>query len=103
VLQWTAVSVLGEDEWYEAALFLPDGRLTHIFHTRATIWRVPFDLMMDADGEMPEFRWRVMVVREAQGEDGELIYEEAGQASEVRTFVWGKPTPTPTPTPSPTP
>jgi LysM repeat protein len=103
VLQWTAVSVLGEDEWYEAALFLPDGRLTHLFHTRATIWRVPFDLMMDADGEMPEFRWRVMVVREAQGEDGELIYEEAGQASEVRTFVWGKPTPTPTPTPSPTP
>ena len=103
VLQWTSVSVLGEDEWYEAKLFFPSGVVAGRFYTRATIWRVPFDLMMEADGGMPEFRWQVMVVREVQGKDGELTYEEAGLASEVRTFVWIKPTPTPTPTPSPTP
>jgi LysM repeat protein len=103
VLQWASVSLLDEDEWYEAMLFFPGDVVTHTFHTRTTIWRVPFDLMMDADGEMPEFQWQVMVVREAQGKGGELIYEEAGYVSEVRTFVWVKPTPTPTPIPTPTP
>jgi LysM repeat protein len=103
VLQWTTVSVLDEDEWYEVVLFFPSGVVAGRFHTRATIWRVPFDLMMEADGEIPEFRWQVMVVREVQGKDGELAYEEAGHASEVRRFVWIKPTPTPTPTPSPIP
>ena len=103
VLQWTSISVLGEDEWYEATLFFSSGVVAHKFHTRATVWRVPFDLLMEADGEMSEFRWQVMVVREVQGKDGGVTYEEAGYTSEVRTFVWVKPTPTPTPIPSPTP
>ena len=42
------------------------------------------------------------VVREAEGRDGELVYEEAGDLSQVRTFVWLEPTPTPTATATPT-
>jgi LysM repeat protein len=103
VLQWAAVSVLEEAEWYEVTLLFPDGAREHTFYTRATIWRVPFDILLEAEGQAPEFQWQVMVVREVEGRGGQLAYRKAGNVSAVRTFVWIKPTPTPTPTSTPTP
>jgi len=104
LLQWTSVSILHDDEWYELALFQPPGGVVSAtIYTRATAWRVPLDLPLVSDTDMREFRWRVQVVREARDRRGELIYEEAGDPSEVRTFTWLMPTPTPTYTPSPTP
>lgn len=97
VLQWAAVSVLGEAEWYEVTLLFPDGAGARTFYTRATIWRVPFDLLLEAEGETPEFQWQVVVVREVEGKGGKVAYQKAGDISAVRTFVWVKPTPTPTP------
>jgi LysM repeat protein len=105
VLQWASVSVLKEDEWYEVTITFPDRVTAHTFYTRATIWRVPFDLLAeaDADADVIEFRWQVRVVREVQGDDGKVAYERAGRVSEMRTFMWIKPTPTPTLSPTPTP
>jgi LysM repeat protein len=103
MLQWASVSVLGESEWYEVTLLQADGVVSHTFRTRATAWRVPFDFLMEADTDAPEFRWQVQVVREARDRRGELIYREAGLPSETRTFVWIRPTPTPTVSPTPSP
>lgn len=102
-LQWASVAVLGENEWYEVTLFFPDGTTAHTFHTRTTVWRVPFGLLMEAGGDVPEFRWQVMVVRETRDKDGRLAYEKAGRVSETRVFEWTKPTPTPTLSPTPEP
>jgi LysM repeat protein len=99
-LQWMSIAVLQEGEWYEATLFFPDGTTVHKFQTRTTVWRVPFDLLMKADGEVPEFQWQVMVAREVRDEGGELTYEKASLVSETRVFEWVKPTPTPTPSPT---
>lgn len=104
LLQWASVSVLHDDEWYELTLFQPPGGVVSVTtHTRATAWRVPLDLPRVSDTGTRQFRWQVQVVREAQNRSGELIYEEAGDSSEVRAFTWLIPTPTPTHTPSPTP
>ena len=103
VLQWASVDVLREDEWYEVTLFFPDGTTAHTFYTRTTVWRVPFDLLMEAGGDVPVYRWQVMVVREMHGEGSGIAYEKAGRVSETRTFEWTKPTPTPTPTSTPAP
>jgi LysM repeat protein len=102
-LQWASVDLLQENEWYEVTLFFPDGITAHTFHTRTTAWRVPFDLLMEATGDVAEFRWQVMVVREMRSETGGLAYEKAGRVSEMRTFRWTRPTPTPTPSPTPEP
>jgi hypothetical protein len=102
MLQWASVSMLADNEWYEVALFHREDDL-HKFRTRATVWRVPFDVLLKADEDDAEFRWQVRVVREARDADGELIYERASEAGEVRTFTWIRPTPTPTPTATPTP
>jgi LysM repeat protein len=108
LLQWASVSVLRDDEWYALTLLQPPGdAISSTIYTRATAWRVPFDLLLAADGDAREFHWQVQVVWETQDEDGMLIYEAGGAPSQVRTFIWLEPTPTPTATPtlapSPTP
>lgn len=104
LLQWASVSVLRDDEWYAVTLLQPPGGvISATTYTRATAWRVPLDLLPAADADVREFRWQVQVVRETRGRGGELVYEEAGAPSEVRTFIWLVPTPTPRPMPTPTP
>ena len=104
LLQWTSVSVLSDDEWYMLTLLQPPGGVVSATtYTRATAWRVPLDLLPPEDAAVREFRWQVQAVRETRDRGGELIYEEAGGPSEVRTFTWLVPTPTPRPTPTPAP
>jgi LysM repeat protein len=111
LLQWASVSILRDDEWYELTLSqtppayspAPSGVVSATYYARATAWRVPIDLLMASDADAPEFHWQVQVVREARDRDGELVYEEAGAPSEVRTFTWLMPTPSPTYTPTPSP
>jgi LysM repeat protein len=103
-LQWASVSVLRDNEWYEVALSHPSGGVVSVtVHTHSTAWRVPLEMLPDADVRAREFRWRVQIVREAQDKDGTLVYEGAGAASQERTFTWLEPTPTPTLPPTPTP
>ena len=102
MLQWAAVGVLRDDEWYALRFFQPHGVVSATIYTRATAWRVPFDLLLAARAEEREFRWWVRVVREARDRHGVLTYREAGAPSEVRTLTWAGPTATPTILPSPT-
>ena len=96
LLQWASVSVLRDDEWYELALSQPSGGVvSDTVYTRATAWRVPFDLLLTANASVREFYWQVQVVREAGESEGEPVYEEAGASSNVRIFTWLEPTPTP--------
>lgn len=100
LLQWASVGVLSDDEWYELSLIqTPDRLVSHKIHTRATAWRPPFDLLLQAGGGRRRFRWWVQVVREVRGQG----YEQAGASSEVRTFTWLGPTPTPGPSATTTP
>jgi LysM repeat protein len=102
VLQWASIGVLREDESYEVILS-HSGETLYKFHTRATAWRVPFDLLMEVETDKAEFRWQVQVVHERRAGDGSLIYVKASRASEVRSLTWIKPTPTPSPTSTLTP
>ena len=100
LLQWASVSVLADDEWYEVSLWQPAGGVvSSTIRTRATAWRVPMDLLEEAEADAPEFRWRVQVVREA----AEETYEEAGLPSAARDFVWQRSLPADLPDASSTP
>ncbi len=91
LLQWASISVLEGDEWYELYVWQPaDDVVSSTVRTRATAWRVPFDLLQKADGDAPEFHWRVQVVRES----ADQVYEEAGAPSAAYSFVWQGPAPT---------
>ncbi len=95
VLQWASVSVLRDDEWYQLTISQPDGGvISDTIRTRATAWRVPEELLEKANAQVSEIAWQVQIVREAL-EGDEIVYEEAGAASERRTFSWPKGTLTP--------
>lgn len=90
VLQWASVSVLRDDEWYQLTISQPDaGIISDTIRTRATAWRIPDELLEKATGQVNEISWQVQIVRETL-EDGEVVYKEAGEASEIRTFSWPK-------------
>lgn len=100
LLQWSSVSVLEDNEWYELYLWQPAGGvLSDTIRTRATAWRVPVDWLQEANNEAPRFHWRIRVVRET----AEQVYEVASVPSASYSFVWRKPTPTEPPQMTPTP
>jgi len=99
VLEWVSVSILGSREWYEVRLFQPAGGvISQTVHTRATSWRLPVDLLLQAEDEQNEFLWQVQIVREQRASAGESAYIEAGKPSQTRSFIWLAPTPTAEPT-----
>jgi LysM repeat protein len=100
LVQWASVSVLRDNEWYQVSLSQPSGGVVSgTVRTRATAWRVPLDLLQGAEADAGEFQWRVQVVRET----ADTTYQPAGAPSEIRSFVWQKPTPSPNSTATPTP
>lgn len=100
LLQWASVGVLEDNEWYELSLWQPAGGVvSNTVHLRATAWRVPFELLENADADAPTFLWRVQVVREAAGQ----VYEDAGDPSATHAFVWEGPEPAQLPSATSTP
>ncbi len=100
LLQWASVSVLQQNEWYELSLLCSAGDpVSETVRTRATAWRVPLDLLQGVSGGVHRLSWRVRVVRATGGD----TYEEAGDPSQMRSFIWRESTPTPAPTPAATP
>jgi LysM repeat protein len=100
LLQWAAVSLLAENEWYELRLWQPGGGVVSTtVRTRATAWRVPAELLAKAETDAPRMRWRVRVVRELSGP----VFEAAGDVSPTRSFVWQRPEATEGAPSSPTP
>lgn len=101
MLQWASVGVLADDEWYEALLWQPQGGVVSATHrTRSTAWRVPSDLLDMASTDLRAFRWRVRVVQEVRDQMG-TSYQEAGTATDIRTFYWQAPAPVSSPTARP--
>lgn len=97
VLEWASVGILRKNEWYEVQLLEPGGGvISQTAYTRATSWRVPGTLLLEAKTEKSKFSWHVRVVR---GSDTK--YEQAGAPSRKRSFVWLAPTPSPEPTSAP--
>lgn len=60
-LQWVSVGILGEDEWYEARVWVHGETDAHRAWTKASNWRVPDSLYPGAEGGV--FYWDVAVVR----------------------------------------
>lgn len=94
LLQWASVSLLRSGEWYELSISQPArGVVSDTVRTRATAWRVPLELLEKAT-DVPEFRWQVRVVREAEPD----VYEQVSTPSVVRSFSWRALSPTASPT-----
>lgn len=90
LLQWASVGILRSQEWYELSISQPArGVVCETIRTRSTAWRVPLDLLQKAAVDVPQFYWQVRVVREI----GDGIFEQAGDPSPIRSFVWREPAP----------
>jgi LysM repeat protein len=101
LIQWASIGILDADEWYAATLSFSAGRAVSTTHyTRATSWRVPYELLTLGAAGDGAFVWRVQVVKEATSGEGSTAYAEAGVASQTRRFTWVGPTATPSPTPA---
>jgi len=98
VLEWVSVSTLRQDEWYEVQLFQTSGgTISQTVLTRATSWRLPSSLLLQAEDPQTDFSWRVRIVRERAGASEGSPYEKAGALSSTRVFTWLSPTPSPAP------
>jgi LysM repeat protein len=96
-LQWTAVSLLREDEMYAVRLrrLDQDSRPESIY-TRMTLLRLNQEYAPSPGDPLREYSWEVTVVREITVASGETRYTAASHPSGRRTFRWLAPTPEPT-------
>ncbi|HDQ73692.1 MAG TPA: LysM peptidoglycan-binding domain-containing protein, partial [Chloroflexi bacterium] len=104
LLQWTAVDILQNDEYYEVKLSQPSGgRITATHYLRSTAWRVPVGMMPTLDDRVNQFHWQVRVVQaQDRGDEQPPIYQPIGEPSRIRRFTWLRVTPTPSATPTAT-
>lgn len=102
-LQWSAVSLLGENEWYVVRLRRLDTDYELVrLPTKTTLWRLDQVYGPMAKKGIYEFSWEVLLVRQSGlRSSGEPRYTAASLLSERRTFRWLPPTPTPGPSPTP--
>lgn len=89
-LQWTAVSLLREDEVYVVRLRrLDEDMLVESFYVRATLLRLGEEYAPSPDDPLCEYSWEVTVVREVgTSTNGEPRYTAASYPSGRRTFRW---------------
>ena len=89
-LQWTAVSLLREDEVYAVRLrSLSDTRALESLFTKTTVVRLDVTYAPTADIPVREYSWEVTVVRPSgSASSGETRYTAASQPSVKRTFRW---------------
>jgi LysM repeat protein len=102
-LQWTAVNLLREDEFYAVRLRRLDGGNTvQSLYTKTTVVRLGGEYAPTEDDPNREYSWEVTVVRQVgTGSSGQPRYTAASHPSERRTFRWlfavvdGTPSPPP--------
>jgi hypothetical protein len=89
-LQWTAVSLLRENEYYVVRIRRADQDAPmQSFYTKSTVERLEAELAPDPDDPVRVYTWEVMVVREhPDAEEGQVRYTAASQTSARRTFRW---------------
>lgn len=89
-LQWTAVCLLRENEWYAVRLrrLDKDAPLESIY-VKATLARLGAEYAPTADDPLREYSWEVTVVRQVgTSAAGEPRYTAASHPSGRRTFRW---------------
>lgn len=89
-LQWTAVSLLQENELYAVRLrrLDEDQQVASIF-TKTTLVRLGEEYAPSPDDPVREFTWQVTVVRDlGSGISGQTRYAAASHTSERRNFRW---------------
>ena len=98
-LQWTAVSLLREDEWYAVRLRRLDKETpVESIYVRTTLVRLGEEYVPSPDDPVHEYSWEVTVVRLAgTSATGEPRYTAASYPSDKRTFRWTLPTTDATP------
>jgi hypothetical protein len=89
-LQWTAVSLLRENEYYVVRVRRADEDAPmQSFYTKSTLERLGPELAPDPDDPVRVYTWEVMVVRERpEAGAGQMRYTAASQTSAERTFRW---------------
>ncbi len=89
-LQWTAVSLLRDDEVYAVRLRrLDKGVPVESIYTRTTLVRLGEEYAPSPDDPVREYNWEVTVVREVgTAASGEIRYTAASFSSTRRTFRW---------------
>jgi LysM repeat protein len=104
-LQWTAVSLLRDDEWYAVRLRRLDADVpVESVYTRTTLERLGEEYAPSPDDPSREYSWEVTVVRLAGASaSGEPRYVAASYTSSRRTFRWLAATPEATASSTPVP
>ncbi len=104
-LQWTAVSLLREDEVYAVRLRrLDEDAPTESIYVRATLLRLGEEYAPSPDAPLREYSWGVTLVRQSGVNAlGETRYTAASYPSGTRTFSWQAPAVEATPGASPAP
>jgi LysM repeat protein len=102
-LQWTTVSLLGENEIYVVRLRRLDQEMPmESIYVRETLVRLGEEYAPTPDDPRREYSWEVTVVREAGlNRSGELRYTAASFPSARRIFRWLAPEATPGASPTP--
>jgi LysM repeat protein len=92
-LQWTAVSLLREDEVYAVRLRRVDQDApTESLYVRATLLRLGQEYAPTPEDPLREYSWTVTVVRQSGvNSRGEPRYTAASFSSETRSFLWQAP------------
>jgi LysM repeat protein len=84
VLSWTAVGVLGADEWYVVTLRTEERSAAPVtWWTKGTTWRLPSEYRGSSQAGV-DFRWQVQVRTGAPGGPS----EPASPLSAERRFTW---------------
>ncbi len=104
-LQWTAVSLLREDEVYAVRLRrLDEDAPTESIYVRTTLVRLGEEYAPSPDDPLREYNWGVTVVRQSGvNSRGESRYTAASYPSGTRTFLWQAPAVEAAPDASPAP
>lgn len=90
LLVWSAVGILGEDEFYLARLWngqAPAGKLLAEEWTKATSWRAPADLAPAGANAPQSYYWTVIVARRT-GRPGDYVWTQLSAQSISRAFTW---------------
>ncbi len=92
VLQWTAVGLLDEDEWYVVRVWPEDPTLPRppAHWTKGTSWRVGAEWRPPDAAPERRYFWQVVVVRAEGSGANRRAVEATSPMSAVRSFIWGR-------------
>jgi len=93
LLQWAAVGLLDQDEWYVVRLWPADPGLPSppSYWTKGTSWRVGSEWRPSEITRGRRYLWQVAVIRVRGEGSSRRVIEATSPLSEIRSFTWGEP------------